>query len=549
MSNMKASGGAGNNDFEEAVEATPGRGIPAALLLVIALGTLFRLYLLRYAHATEEDFYITLRYARNLAEGHGFVYNPGERVLGTTTPLYTLFLALLIRLGLNPILGGKLLGILADAVSCFAIYRLARAAGRPGAGIAAAVCIATLPTNLTWATKGMEVGTVAAVATTAWAAFAERRIVVAWIAAAILVLLRIDGLALVALLLAASLWQDRRMPWRGMLAFILLLAPWLIFSTLYFGSPVPASLRAKLIVYGHHATTPFPRLGSFLTLMLHPAGAIIAIGAVCAFCALFAAIPASFHKRSRQRADADAAERPQSQSASSISVRALLPPGLWILVYYAGMAFSKVFLFGWYFVPPTPIYYLISMIGWAIVLERIGAALRRPLPLPSAPVRAIAAVVATLALGRFSAPTVLADLRSTQLVEDGLRIPIARWFRAHARPTDTLMLEPIGYIGYYSGLKILDTVGLVSPEVLPYWQRDVHSPLHSIWSRFQPEWILLRNGERQLLGYEEAVLPPNQRLTAHYRLVSAWTDPAFPHATPSFYLYAQNGHSEAMPAH
>src|SRR5829696_1795487 len=41
-----------------------------------------------------DDPYITYRYASNLAQGAGFVYNAGERILSTTTPLYTLILAL-----------------------------------------------------------------------------------------------------------------------------------------------------------------------------------------------------------------------------------------------------------------------------------------------------------------------------------------------------------------------------------------------------------------------------------------------------------------------
>ena len=39
---------------------------------------------------TIDDSYITFRYARNLLAGEGFVYNPGVRLMGTTTPLYTL---------------------------------------------------------------------------------------------------------------------------------------------------------------------------------------------------------------------------------------------------------------------------------------------------------------------------------------------------------------------------------------------------------------------------------------------------------------------------
>ena len=42
---------------------------------------------------TIDDAFITFRYSRNLLAGNGFVYNPGQRVQGTTTPLYTLLMA------------------------------------------------------------------------------------------------------------------------------------------------------------------------------------------------------------------------------------------------------------------------------------------------------------------------------------------------------------------------------------------------------------------------------------------------------------------------
>ncbi|MBN1902939.1 hypothetical protein JW926_16570 [Candidatus Sumerlaeota bacterium] len=40
-----------------------------------------------------DDALITYRYSRNLISGMGLVYNPGEKVLGTTTPLYALVIA------------------------------------------------------------------------------------------------------------------------------------------------------------------------------------------------------------------------------------------------------------------------------------------------------------------------------------------------------------------------------------------------------------------------------------------------------------------------
>ena len=42
---------------------------------------------------TIDDAFITFRYSRNLLEGNGFVYNVGNRVLGTTTPLFTILMA------------------------------------------------------------------------------------------------------------------------------------------------------------------------------------------------------------------------------------------------------------------------------------------------------------------------------------------------------------------------------------------------------------------------------------------------------------------------
>src|SRR3954468_18503114 len=41
-----------------------------------------------------EDYFITLRASRNLVEGHGLVFNPGERVHTFTSPLGVLIPAL-----------------------------------------------------------------------------------------------------------------------------------------------------------------------------------------------------------------------------------------------------------------------------------------------------------------------------------------------------------------------------------------------------------------------------------------------------------------------
>lgn len=75
--------------------------IIAGLFLVVAF--------FRYKTRTiTDDAFITYRYSRNLINGLGLVYNPGERVLGTTSPLYTFVIA-----------GGMLFGFTPWTISLF----------------------------------------------------------------------------------------------------------------------------------------------------------------------------------------------------------------------------------------------------------------------------------------------------------------------------------------------------------------------------------------------------------------------------------------------
>ena len=63
----------------------------ALVLGIVTVGVLVALFG-RYGY---DDPYITFRYARNLLEGNGFVYNVGQRTLSTTAPLYGLLLAVM----------------------------------------------------------------------------------------------------------------------------------------------------------------------------------------------------------------------------------------------------------------------------------------------------------------------------------------------------------------------------------------------------------------------------------------------------------------------
>ena len=78
-----------------------------------------------------DDAYITYRYARNFADGHGPVYNPGEQVEGYSSPLWMLLLTggLLVGIApttLAPILAGGLLLALLGLLDRILIYHEVR---------------------------------------------------------------------------------------------------------------------------------------------------------------------------------------------------------------------------------------------------------------------------------------------------------------------------------------------------------------------------------------------------------------------------------------
>lgn len=83
-----------DKETPQTVSRTEAGLFACAMLLMLGLWVFYAVY----TGVSLEDAFITFRYARNLAEGQGFVFNPGEHVLGTTSPLHALILAVFGRL-------------------------------------------------------------------------------------------------------------------------------------------------------------------------------------------------------------------------------------------------------------------------------------------------------------------------------------------------------------------------------------------------------------------------------------------------------------------
>ena len=87
---------------------------PARLGLLLALASALALAS-SWGYCLQDDAFISFRYGRNLVDGHGLVFNPGEAVEGYTNPSWTVLSAGLIALGLSPelpIIAAGVLGLL-----------------------------------------------------------------------------------------------------------------------------------------------------------------------------------------------------------------------------------------------------------------------------------------------------------------------------------------------------------------------------------------------------------------------------------------------------
>jgi hypothetical protein len=454
-----------------------------------------------------DDAYITFRYARHVAEGTGFVYNPGERVLGTTTPLYTLLLS-----GLSLLTGSPdfprlayLTNALTGALAVGLLYLLARRfTGHrlPATGVALLWAVA--PYGVAFAIGGMETElTIALLLGVAYAHVTERPYPMAALSA-LAVLARPDTALLLGPVWLSLLLARRAIPWREGLLTVVLLAPWLIFSTWYFGSPLTNSIAAKSVTYRlppeanlvrllQHYSTPFfeqALLGTFWQL----AGFFVYL--------LLAAFGTLRAVRREPRT---------------------WPIAAYPYLYFLVFAVANPLLFRWYLSPPMPFYFLLIVAGvWALAQD-LGALLRGR-PGRVAPYAALALFLGVALAATLNAWTLHPDHGPDRPAPEMAWFKLERLYRraadvvrAHAEPGDTLCAGDIGVLGYYTRLPILDTVGLVTPQASRYYPTDpeIYVINYAIPADLvldlDPDYIVI------LEVYGRLGLLPDERFRARYR--------------------------------
>jgi hypothetical protein len=87
-----------------------------------------------------------------------------------------------------------------------------------------------------------------------------------------------------------------------------------------------------------------------------------------------------------------------------------------------------------------------------------------------------------------------------RVIEMGHRRAIGEWLAKHVQKRESVYLEPFGYIGYFSGARIVDWPGLVAPEVVRVRRESRQrtqgaEPIVHAASELRPDWMVLRPDE------------------------------------------------------
>ena len=223
-----------------------------------------------------DDAWISLRYARNLVEGLGLVFNPGERVEGYTHPLWVLLDAVILALRLPPKAVLSLLGVGAWLAAALATGRAAREAGASKeAQVFAGAIVAFAAMGVFWGLSGLETAAFAwvlveAVRLSCAARRGESSAVGAGVVFGLACWLRPEGALTLAVVLAVSVFGSAR-EGKGARAFsdatkvlaaaIAVYAPWELFRVVYYGAFVPNTFLAKS---GGAASWMIERGGNYL---------------------------------------------------------------------------------------------------------------------------------------------------------------------------------------------------------------------------------------------------------------------------------------------
>ena len=443
------------------IAATIGIG---AVLLVGAFMLLETMSAARQANGGDgfplDDPWIHLQFAKNIHEYGSFSYYKDQQVTsGSTSPLYTLLLALALAFSADEFVLSYVLGGAFLLASALAMFRIARHLfGRRMLPSLVAAAFVVLEPRLVWVSlSGMETTLFIALTLAVYLWYLEKRPLLLGLASGLLLWTRPEAVLLVAVLGADLLYRrfaaagaggsataDERPRQRWLIPATAVLGicavAYVVFNSMLSGSLLPNTFAAKLKYY-ESGGEAFPQqvlrfLSADHMIIVAP---FLVVGALAVSLAAVRRRPAP-----------------------------LLVPLLWCLCMVAAYWWKLPYLYqyGRYLMPIIPFALLLSLGGLEKLLE-VAQAKIVPARAGKSPM-----IVQSLVLLAVLVMTAQAGWQRRDFYSESCRyiserqVATALWIRQHLPGDAVVATHDVGALAFYSDRRIVDMVGLISPEMI-----------------------------------------------------------------------------------
>jgi len=433
-----------------------------------------------------DDSYIALQYGYNISTGRGWVYNPGERINGCTSPVNTLFAAAAVALSReHPEWVMHFFGDAFLATVCILIAVIFWEHKKYLAALIGPLFI--ICDNLMHGVYGMEPLLFLMMGLVCLQLYLKKN---SWLGVGLglLTLSRPDGLVLAGVILLAKMIREKRIPLRDIALACAVVIPWLLFALGYFHSILPSTLSAKIAQKesGLWRTKLFAlALVPFWKERYHAAAPeLLLLGFL--MIGIYESIR-RFH-------------------AGLILV-------LWAALHTLAYTMMKVEVYYWYFAPVMLTTDIIIALGADTVWAKVRDWHRMKSRAGSAALNAasLAVVLALLfphwLLLRHSVNLGIPPREKSYTV-------VGKWLKANTGPDKSVLATEIGAIGYFSERKIIDPCGLVVPKDIIEELRQ--SKFKKLLDRYPPDYVLIHHDiwEMEMLILRE--LPKNYKVVKYF---------------------------------
>ena len=479
-------------------DAPEHRVIVRAGLLVAVLAILIRAIFWVCVDRYWEDALITCLHSENFASGLGLTHvRPGEPPLhGFTSPLSVLvpLLGDLMHVGF----GLSFIKIVSMPAAALTVLYLLGIGIHPGIRLPGPLIFAVMGYaafehhQILYGMAGME--TQLAVLTIVMAMYyaVSWRPLLLGVSLGFCMLARPDYCFWTLIIGAYALWKDyRQLPKIAGVALAVYL-PWILFTTFYYGTPVPNTIVAKGLGYPNWWET-VDRL-DFFTIKRHT-WLVLAENLMVMLSPTFAGHGAGIGKFYFSG--------PESPIGDFLFVctvigcvaavvrrqRAWMPAVCFAIVYSLYYVYAVPVVFHWYKMPYLVGMLLVAMRG----VQALGGLIPRRMRTTTF---AVAAGAYVALLASVLPTTFRAEAMIQTHIENAVRKRAGLWLAEHMKAGEVVGCECLGYIGYYSRGNVYDWPGLNSRKVVEWskanpGRRSLENMLHDL----RPDYLFLRDME------------------------------------------------------